>query len=155
MVSHKRKQKVSSSKNHEEPAIANEQESDPTWESIKHFKPRDFTCKCEALCGHPDVISRDLVTKLDKIQDLIGMPIIVQSGTRCEKFNRKSGSRERSAHAVKSGVSHAADIRCPDAAFRFAFLTAALPLFNRVGIGKESIHVDDDPELPPNVVWLR
>ncbi len=115
--------------------------------SIKHFKPRDFTCKCEGLCRHPDVISKDLVGKLDKIQDLIGVPVMVVSAARCGKFNRKSGGRERSAHIAKAGTSHAADIRCPDAAFRFAFLSAALPLFNRVGIGRDLIHVDDDPEM--------
>ena len=154
MASNKGKHKLPSPKKLEASVIDAAQQSSVGWAGIRCFKPRDFTCRCEGFCGHPDVISRELVAKLDKIQDLIGIPVIVLSGTRCEKFNRKSGGRERSAHTVKSGVSHAADIRCPDAAFRFAFLTAALPLFNRVGIGKESIHVDDDPELPSNAVWL-
>jgi hypothetical protein len=154
MASNKGKHKLPSPKKTEAAAVDAAQQFNAGWAGIRYFKPRDFACRCEGLCGHPDVISPDLVTKLDKIQDLIGMPVILLSGTRCEKFNRKSGGRERSAHTVKSGVSHAADIRCPDTAFRFAFLTAALPLFKRVGIGKESIHVDDDPELPPNVVWL-
>lgn len=125
------------------------------WGQIKNFTPRDFTCKCEGLCGHPDVISPDLVAKLDKVQDLVGLPVTIRFGTRCEKFNRKSGGRERSSHTVKDGVSHAADIHCPDASFRFAFLTAALPIFNRIGIGKDFVHVDDDPELPQNAVWIR
>ncbi len=154
MASNKGRHKLPSPKKPEASAVDAAQQSSAGWAGIKYFKPRDFTCRCEGLCGHPDVISRELVAKLDKIQDLIGMPVIVLSGTRCEKFGRKSGGRERSAHTVKSGVSHAADIRCLDAAFRSAFLTAALPLFNRVGIGKESIHVDDDPELAPNAVWL-
>jgi hypothetical protein len=154
MASNKGKHKLPSPKKLEASVIDAAQQSSARWAGIRYFKPRDFTCRCEGLCGHPDVISRELVAKLDKIQDLIGIPVIVLSGTRCEKFNRKSGGRGRSAHTVKSGVSHAADIRCPDAAFRFAFLTAALPLFNRVGIGKESIHVDDDPELPSPAVWL-
>jgi zinc D-Ala-D-Ala carboxypeptidase len=154
MTSNKGKHKLRSPKQTEAQATDAAQQSGAGWAGITHFKPRDFTCKCEGLCGHPDAISRVLVTKLDKIQDLIGMPVSVLYGTRCEKFNRKSGGRDRSAHTVKGGVSHAADIRCPDAAFRFAFLTAALPLFNRIGIGKDFIHVDDDPELPSNVVWL-
>lgn len=154
MASNKGKHKLPSPKKLEASVIDAAQQSSVGWAGIRYFNPRDFTCRCEGLCGHPDVISRELVAKLDKIQDLIGIPVIVLSGTRCEKFNRKSGGRERSAHTVKSGVSHAADIRCPDATFRFAFLNAALPLFNRVGIGKESIHVDDDPELPSNAVWL-
>jgi hypothetical protein len=154
MASHKGKHKSQSPKEPESSVTDAAQQSDSHWAGIRYFKPRDFTCRCEGLCGHPDVISRDLVTKLDKIQDLIGLPVTVLVGTRCEKFNLKSGGRERSAHTAKDGISHAADIRCPDAAFRFAFLNAALPFFNRIGIGKDSIHVDDDPELPPNAVWL-
>jgi hypothetical protein len=154
MASNKGKHKLPSPKKHEASVTDAAQQSGAGWAETRYFKPRDFTCRCEGLCGHPDVISPDLVAKLDKIQDLIGMPVTVLFGTRCEKFNRKSGGRERSAHTVKSGVSHAADIRCLDAAFRLAFLATALPLFERVGIGKESIHVDDDPELPPNAVWL-
>jgi hypothetical protein len=154
MAPHKQKQKSSPPKHPEAAAIDKTQQCGTGWTDIKHFKPRDFTCKCEGLCGHPDVISPDLVLKLDKIQELIGMPVAVLSATRCARFNRKSGGREGSVHVSKGGVSHAADIRCSDATFRFAFLTAALPLFNRVGIGKELIHVDDDPDLPPNVVWL-
>lgn len=154
MAPHKQKQKQPSPQKREAAAVDETPQCSTGWASIKHFKPRDFTCRCTGLCGHPDVISKDLVAKLDKIQDLIGMPVTVISGTRCGKFNRKSGGIERSAHVAKGGVSHAADIRCSDAAFRFAFLGAALQLFNRVGIGREIIHIDDDPELPPNVVWL-
>lgn len=124
------------------------------WSEIKHFVPRDFTCTCEGLCDHPTVISTALVAKLDRICDLIGKPVTITSATRCERHNRKVGAKSRSSHVPRDGVSHAADVRCTDAAFRFAFLAAALPMFNRIGIGKDFIHVDDDPELPPNVVWL-
>jgi hypothetical protein len=126
----------------------------PTWSDIEYFTPRDFTCRCEGLCDHPSVISRELVAKLDAVRKLIGMPITVLSGSRCEKYNRKVGGRPMSSHVPRNGVSHAADVRCPDAAFRFAFLAAALPVFNRIGIAKDHIHVDADPDLPPNVIWL-
>lgn len=125
-----------------------------TWNQIKHFTPREFTCKCEGLCGHPSVISLELVAKLEQIRDLIGMPISIISGSRCERYNRMVGGKMCSAHIPKKGISHAADVHCPDSNFRFAFLTAALPIFNRIGIGKDFIHVDIDPELPPNAVWV-
>lgn len=124
------------------------------WDGINNFTPREFTCRCDGLCDHPVVVSLDLVAKLDKIRDLIGMPVTIVSGTRCERHNRKVGGKSMSAHVPRDGTSHAADIRCPDNAFRFAFLAAALPIFNRIGIGKDFIHVDDDPNLPPNVVWV-
>jgi hypothetical protein len=33
-------------------------------------------------------------------------------------------------------------------------LKQAFSLFNRMGVGKDFIHVDDDPELPPNLIWV-
>ena len=125
-----------------------------TWDDIKHFTPREFTCKCEGLCDHPVVISLDLVAKLDSIRESIGRPIGITSGTRCERHNQRVGGKQRSAHIPKNGVSHAVDIHCPDSSFRYAFLKSALPLFNRIGIAKDFIHVDNDPELPGKVIWV-
>jgi zinc D-Ala-D-Ala carboxypeptidase len=126
----------------------------PAWDTMRHFTPREFACKCDNLCDHAPAISMETVSKLEKIRDLLGRPVTILSGTRCEKHNRKVGGKQLSAHLPKDGVSHAADILCKSAEFRFAFLTAALPLFNRVGIGRDFIHVDDDPELPSNMVWV-
>lgn len=124
------------------------------WSEIKHFSPREFTCACKGYCDHPVVVSLDLVRKLDSIRDRIGRHITIVSGTRCERHNRKVGAGPRSSHTPKQGVSHAADVHCPDSSFRFAFLEAALPLFNRIGVGKDFIHVDDDPDLPSRVLWV-
>ncbi|MBI5248424.1 MAG: peptidase M15 [Desulfomonile tiedjei] len=142
---------MSDQKNHVEPSP---RESTGRWSEIKHFSPREFTCNCDGLCDHEDVISGELVAKLEKIRELTGMPIKVLSGARCERHNRKVGGRMRSSHIPKDNVSHGADIRCPDPEFRFAFLAAALPIFNRIGIGRDFIHVDDDPHLPVNQVWV-
>jgi zinc D-Ala-D-Ala carboxypeptidase len=142
---------------HDDPENSREsptQQCTDDWSQIKHFTPRDFTCNCDGLCDHEDVISRDVVTRLDKICDLIGMPIKVLSGARCKKHNHKVGGRILSSHIPKDGVSHGVDIRCPDPEFRFAFMAAALPMFNRIGIGRDFIHVDDDPSLPANQVWV-
>jgi hypothetical protein len=125
-----------------------------SWNEINHFTPREFTCTCNGFCEHPSVISMELVAKLDRIRHQIGLPVTIVSGTRCERHNRRVGGNPRSAHLAKNGVSHAADIQCPHPAFRFAFLNQALSLFNRIGIGKDLIHVDDDPELPPNSLWV-
>lgn len=130
------------------------EEPTAAWLDIRHFTPREFTCKCEGLCDHPSVISLDVVSKLDRIRDTIGRPLTILSGTRCERHNARVKGTLRSSHVPRNGTSYAADIHCPDALFRFAFLTAALPLFKRIGIGREYIHVDDDPELPHEVSWL-
>src|SRR5271157_1645245 len=88
-------------------------QSQPTWDNIKHFTPRDFTCQCAGLCDHPVVISLEMVAKLDQICDVIGLPIKVLSGKRCERYNSRVSGQGRSAHLPKDGVSHAAHISCP------------------------------------------
>jgi zinc D-Ala-D-Ala carboxypeptidase len=130
------------------------EESASDWSQIRHFTPRDFTCKCNGFCDHRDVISEELVAKLDKICELTGVPITILSGTRCEQHNRKVGGRMRSSHIPRGEASHGVDIRCPDPGFRFAFLAAALPMFNRIGIGRDFIHIDDDPDLLSNQIWV-
>ncbi len=125
-----------------------------TWDDIKHFKPREFTCKCDGLCDHPVVISLDLVAKLDKIRDEIGRPISISSGTRCQRHNNKVGGKPLSAHMPKNDISHGVDVKCSDSSLRFALLAAALPLFKRIGISRNFMHLDDDPELPGNVIWV-
>ena len=134
--------------------VDSEESTGPTWDNIKHFTPRDFTCQCAGLCDHPVVISLDTVAKLDKIREIIGLPVKILSGSRCKRYNTRMGGQSRSAHVPKNGVSHGVHVFCPDSSFRFAFLAAALPVFNRIGIGKDYIHIDDDPELPPVVVWV-
>ena len=95
----------------------------------------------------PMLFLGELVAKLDKIQDLIGMPVIVLSGTRCEKFGRKSGAESAQLTLSRAESATPLIFAAWTRPLRSAFLSAALPLFNRVGIGKESIHVDDDPEI--------
>jgi hypothetical protein len=152
---------ASSKRKHFRTSLAEQEAFSPTpeaetarWSDIKHFCPRDFTCKCQGFCDHPVVISLDLVKKLDAIREKIGRHINVLSGTRCERHSRKVTGKLHSPHVPKEGTSHAVDVYCPDSSFRFAFLAAALPLFNRIGIGKDFIHVDDDPDLPPDTMWV-
>ncbi len=124
------------------------------WKAIKHFKPNEFTCKCHGLCDHENSISLELVSKLDEIRNQMGSPIKITSGARCKRHNKKIGGAAYSAHLSVDGVSFAADIYCPDNRFRREFLEKAMPLFPRLGLGKDFIHVDLHPDLPGDVVWV-
>jgi zinc D-Ala-D-Ala carboxypeptidase len=132
----------------------NELPPDSWWQGIQHFVPKEFTCKCNGYCDHSVVIAPETVAKLEQVRERIGKPVTITSGTRCERYNRMVRGTLGSAHVPRNGVSHAADVRCPDSEYRFAFLAAALPLFHRIGVGKDFIHVDDDPDQPANVMWL-
>ncbi len=123
------------------------------WDAITYFTAREFTCKCEGFCDHPDVVSMELVQKLDRIRKAVGVPLKINSGTRCERHNRKTGGASTSAHLPKNDVSYAADVACPNGSIRYVLIREALREFNRIGIAKDFIHVDNDPSLPAEVVW--
>ena len=47
------------------------------------------------------------------------------------------------------------DIKCTDGWSRYKILDALIRVgFNRIGIGKTLIHVDNDTQKPTGVVWL-
>jgi len=70
---------------------------------------------------------------------------------RCTAHNRASGGKKDSAHL--DGL--AADIVCTDSRTRGYILGALYEAgFNRIGIHKEFLHVDDHPAKSADLVWL-
>ena len=61
-----------------------------------HFRLTEFQCRC---CGcvklHPE-----LLVKLEKLRDAWGSPLILTSGFRCDKHNRKVNGAEASLHLM-------------------------------------------------------
>ena len=70
-----------------------------------HFQRREFTCKCG--CGK-DNIDPALAQMCETIRDNIGVPLIVNSGVRCEKHNAKVGGVKGSYHTQGKAV----DLSC-------------------------------------------
>ena len=117
---------------------------------MKHFQLKEFDCNCGcALKGK--AMDPDFLIGLDDTRDRMEFPMIITSGLRCAKHNGASGGSLASSHL--KGM--AADIYCSDSTFRF-LLVIALEAegFNRIGIGKDFVHVDNDPLKPPNRMWL-
>ena len=113
----------------------------------KHFKHEEFQCSCG--CGFNE-INPILVQKLDILRELLGMPLKIHSGCRCEAYNKKVGGKTDSAHTR----GKAADIGINGGVMRYAFLLLALKHFKRVGVYGTFCHVDVDTELPQMVVWV-
>ena len=67
------------------------------WDSIKHFKKSEFTCKCG--CGMNN-ISIELVKVLEDIRNHFGQPCTVTSGCRCASHNKKVGGVQGSRHVL-------------------------------------------------------
>ena len=79
---------------------------------MKWFKEKEFACKC---CGQLPPLARENVKALvrevlDPVREKLGMPIVVNSGYRCEKHNKEVGGVRNSQHLR----GEAADIHCAD-----------------------------------------
>ena len=79
---------------------------------MKWFKEKEFACKC---CGQLPPLARENVKALvsevlDPVRERLGMPIVVNSGYRCEKHNKDVGGVRNSQHLR----GEAADVTCAD-----------------------------------------
>jgi zinc D-Ala-D-Ala carboxypeptidase len=104
----------------------------------QNFSRYEFACPCG--CGADDV-SPELVSALQGIRALAGVPIIVHSAVRCEKYNKSVGGKPDSQHLT----GKAADISARGIKiFDLLLLTQDIDVFYNGGIGiyDQHIHVD-------------
>ena len=111
-----------------------------------YFSRKEESCRC---CGCGGLVP-DFRDKLNEARELAGIPFILTSAFRCEKHNREVGGSATSSHLAGCAV----DIKCADAWSRFKILSALLEVgFQRIGIGRNFIHVDDDLTKSRGVIW--
>ncbi len=117
---------------------------------MRHFKKSEFACRCG--CGK-DNINTELVDKLDQARELAGVPFVVTSGLRCEKYNEQLKAK---GYKVAEDSSHmtglAADISATGVN-RNRIIWALCRVFDRVGFGADFIHVDVDTSKDTPVQW--
>lgn len=115
---------------------------------LTHFEPKEFECRCG--CGLMNV--RDtFMWKLEFARHEAKMPFIINSGSRCEKHNRKEGGTETSDHLTGEG----ADIKVVGSWQRLAVVDAGLKSgFKRIGIAKTFIHLGDNLRQNPAGIWI-
>jgi zinc D-Ala-D-Ala carboxypeptidase len=115
----------------------------------KNFKASEFACPC---CGLNNM-SQIMIDALQKIRDRVGVPMRINSGSRCSDRNKKDGGKPDSAHLKGFAV----DIAVPKAAsgLRYSIIAYALQEgIKRIGIGDNFIHLDIDPILAQNQMWI-
>ena len=106
---------------------------------MKYFRTKEFECKC-GQCSMPSEVQANIEALvnnvLDPLREAYGKPIYVNSGHRCEAYNRKVGGVSRSQHIV----GEAADIHCDDNA-KLAKLIVQQGRFDQLIIYPTFLHV--------------
>lgn len=112
-----------------------------------YFKRFEEWCPCCHLGG----LVPDFRDKLNHAREIAGVPFVLNSAFRCSAHNAEVGGSETSSHLAGLAV----DIKCSDSRTRWIVIDALKQAgFNRIGVGKTFIHVDDDLTKPQGVVWL-
>ena len=121
------------------------------WEDFRYFKSKEFDSPDDP--GSGSEMDKLFVARLDQLRDTVGEPLRINSGFRTEKRNASAAVKGKKNSAHLRGL--AADILCTNSKLRFKILLAAVYMgFQRIGIGKTFIHLDDDSSLPREVIWL-
>ncbi len=116
-------------------------------EMFSWFTRTEFDCRCG--CGY-NVVKPQFLLKLDLARTFAGIPFVLNSGCRCPDHNKAVKSTSEN-HII--GV--AADIRCNTSSNRHKVLSGLFAVgFQRIGVYRTYIHVDDNPDAPQGVFWL-
>ena len=114
----------------------------------KYFKEEEFK-RCVPACSLQDM-QQHTMDKLDAAREMSGIPWIMNSAFRPVEWEKARGRSGEGGHPHGCAV----DIRCNSFATRFKIIFCALAVgFRRIGVGKNYIHLDDDPSRAQNVIW--
>ena len=80
--------------------VKEEPKSGDFWADIKHFKRKEFKCKCgNVYCnGYPAEPQEKLVRTADRVREHFGKTATVSSGLRCTQHNANVGGVSNSRH---------------------------------------------------------
>ena len=122
----------------------------------KNFSKLEVQCLCG--CG-ADKINPVLIEKLQKVRNIIGRPIIITSGVRCEFYNASIKASMNSSHIPdKHGIGNAVDIACTTSKDRHELVELSQKFFKRIGISGGQyggfVHLDVDRSKVQEVMWL-
>jgi len=116
---------------------------------MKHFKISEFDSPDEVRSG--ERMDVEVLQMIDKARTIFGKPIRINSGVRTIAHNEKVGGSKSSSHLK----GYAIDVSCDNSADRFRLVEILMLVgFNRLGIAKTFIHVDNDPDKSKNVIWV-
>lgn len=96
-------------------------------------------------------MDQEFLLKLDRAREVAQIPFVINSAWRSVEKNKEVGGKSNSSHLKGLAV----DISVTNSRQRFIVLKALIQAgFNRIGVAKTFIHVDDDKDKDPEVVWV-
>ena len=118
---------------------------------MNHFTLQEFACRCGKCGSTGEEMSPNFLEVLERARGLAGVPFKITSGYRCPAHNRAVGGVAGSAHAKGQAV----DIACINSRDRAEILLGLISQgVTRIGIAKDFIHADVDPDKPESAVWV-
>ena len=101
--------------------------------------------------GSGQLMDAEFLRLLDDARDVANIPFKINSGYRTLEHNMSEGGKIDSSHL--KGLAVDIDVRY--SRNRFIILNALIAVgFNRIGIAKTFIHVDNDTSKDKNVYWV-
>jgi uncharacterized protein YcbK (DUF882 family) len=121
---------------------------------MKYFTTSEFDSPDKP--GSGSLMSETIIEMLDDVRAKFGKPIVINSGYRTEKHNKKVGGKPKTK--TSKGSSHmyglAVDIKCDNSSDRYHLIFLLQETgFQRIGVGNTFIHVDIDFDKSQEVMW--
>lgn len=114
----------------------------------KYFAESEFN-RCIPSCSMEDM-DNDFLLLMDELREKCSFPLVISCAYRSREWDLKKGRSGNSAHTKGKAV----DIICNSSSTAFAIVKNAMELgIKRIGIGKNFIHIDNEDNLPQNVLW--
>ncbi|WP_442917363.1 D-Ala-D-Ala carboxypeptidase family metallohydrolase [Magnetovibrio sp. PR-2] len=101
----------------------------------KNFSRHEIVCQCG--CG-TDHVQTESISALQRLREIDGRPMVLNSAVRCEDHNRAVGGGERSQHLYGKAFDIRLDGRVPDVLIANAIRAG----FRGIGKYPSFIHVD-------------
>lgn len=106
-----------------------------------YFKAKELQCKGKGCCSKDTLPTIETILAIDVIRYVLGMPLIVTSGCRCEIHNKRVGGKKGSFHLAREGKRCAVDMKTRDM-YRLNDLIQQYYRFKGIGFYKGFTHGD-------------
>ena len=117
--------------------------------TAKYFSESEFN-RASPSCSLQNM-KQHTMDMMDAVREIAGIPLVVNSAYRSVAHEKKMGRTGTSSHTTGRAI----DIRCNTDANRWKIIDAAIKVgFKRIGVAKTFIHLDNDTEKSPRVIWM-